>query len=186
MQSLFINQKIKYDGTQLKPLFTYMEHGLLGDSVVSWIGSCDISFDKMVDGEDVRAQAEIKGSEMLHFIFEMFDPGLLVGVFVQRLFASVAKDFLNETLGVNYSLVRNGDDLYWNQKKLSISIATKSVTSTLVHFALNISNAGTPVATCALKDDFKIDAHEFAQELMKRFTSEYQDIKNATMKVRSV
>lgn len=185
MKTLWLDQEFAYDGTQLRSLFAYLGHGVLGDSVVAWSGACRISFDHMVDGEDLREQAEIRGSRMLHLIFELFDRDLFAGVAVQRLTASIAKDLIEER-AKDVRLKREGDDLYWNGKKLSISIATRSPVSTLVHFAMNLANAGTPVPTCALEEDFGLSAKDFAAELLRRLAAEYESVLAATRKVRPV
>lgn len=184
MQTRWLEQTDKYDGTQLRSLYAYLSHHILGDSVVSWVGACDVSFEHMIDGEDLLAEAKICGSQMLHFVFEIFDQPLIVGVFVQRIFASIAKDVLEEKAKIK--ITRKGDDLYWNDKKLSISIACRSPNSVLVHFAMNVKNDGTPVATCALEDwGLEASAQSLSQELMLRFQKEYESIKQATWKVRA-
>ena len=185
MKALWIEKPIHYDGTQLRSLYNYLEHGLLGPSVIAFRGSCDVSFTHMVDGEDLLQKAEIRGSDMLHFIFEVFDEKLITGVFLQRLFASTVQSKVLQMTQGKIALLRKGDDLYFQNKKLSISIATKSPQSLLVHFAMNITNEATPVETCAL-DDFQIDPTEFAKELLKDFSEEYMDIQTATWKVRPV
>ena len=48
----------KYTGAELKPLKNYLEYGLLGDSVVAWIGPCDVGLDEMVDAK-TRAKSAI-------------------------------------------------------------------------------------------------------------------------------
>ena len=68
MKSMFIDKEFKYDGTQLRSLYAYLDFELMGDSVVSWIGACDISNEHMVDGEDLLLNAAICGDKMLHFI----------------------------------------------------------------------------------------------------------------------
>jgi len=184
MKTKWLDQKIEYDGTQLRSLFAYLDHQVLGDSVVSWGGACEVTFDHMIDGEDLLAGSKICGSEMLHFIFEIFDQSLAVGVFTQRLFASLVKDLIEEKTQVR--LTRQGDDLYWEGKKLSISIACRSPNSVMVHFAINIKNAGTPVPTCALEDwGLAGNAKELSLELMRRYQQEYQSIKEATWKVKA-
>lgn len=189
MKTLWLKNSGPYDGTQLEPLVNYLKHGLMGDSMVAWVGPCEISFDHMVDGEDLREQAAIRGSRMLHFVMEVFDRDLFAGVACQRIMASLAKDLLTEKAAAKLQkepLRRDGDDLYWGSKKLSISIATKSPNSTLLHFAMNVSNEGTPVSTCALKDDFDLDEEDIALELLARFQREYESVLQATWKVRSL
>lgn len=188
MQSRFIEKKFPYDGTQLHSLFAYLDHGILGHSVVSWVGKCDISFEHMVDGEDLLQKAEIRGDEMLHFIIEFFDRDLFSGVAIQRLFVSIVKDYLNahaKSALKDQSLVREGDDIYLGERKLSISIATKSPVSTMIHFAVNVTNEGTPVKTLSL-GDLGLDPKKVAQDVMALFTKEFNSILTATQKVRPV
>lgn len=188
MKALFIPVQFTYDGTQLRSLFAYLEYGLLGPSIVSWRGACQIPFSHMVDGEDLLAQAKIEGSEMLHFIIEVFDRDLFAGVALQRLFASIVRDYLQDSArnflnGKN--LRRHGDDIFLDDAKLSISIATRSPVSVMVHFAMNISNQGTPVKTLSLQD-LGLEPNLVAKELMERFVKEFADIVEATQKVRPV
>lgn len=188
MQSLFIPKSFPYDGTQLSSLFAYLNHNILGPSIVSWRGQCNISPEHMVDGEDLLANAEIAGDEMLHFIIEVFDRDLFSAVSLQRLFASIVRDYLQEAsseLQKRATLLRDGDDLYLDDKKLSISIATRSPVSVMIHFAMNITNEGTPVKTLCL-GDLKLKPEVVAEDLMQKFKAEFESIQKATMKVRPV
>src|SRR5690606_8767219 len=126
MKSLWIEKPIKYDGTQLRSLFAYLNFQVLGNSVVGFRGACDVSLDHMVDGEDLLQNAQICGADMLHFIFEVFDEKLITGVLIQRLFAAIVQNKILLKTNNKFSLTREGDDLYWESKKLSISIATHS------------------------------------------------------------
>lgn len=180
MISKWVAKKINYDGSQLSPLYAYMNHGLHGDSVVSFAGSCDVSWEHMVDGEDLLARAHIKADLMLHFIVELFPANLLTAVTTQRLLVAMTQELLQKK-GVLLS--RSGDDLYLGTKKLSVSIASISAVSAMIHLGLNIENSGTPVETCALKD-FNLDPAAFSQELMALLTDEIKSIHEATKKVR--
>lgn len=185
MNTLFIKNEFAYDGSQLRSLYAYLEHRLLGPSIISWIGSCSIPFEHMADGEDLLAQSPIQGDKMLHFIIEVFDKDLFAGVSLQRLFASICKDYV-ESRSKNpqiKSLRRDGDDIYFNKQKLSISIASRSPVSIMIHFAMNITNEGTPVSTLCL-NDLNLDPHTTAQDLMSLFQKEYMEIVEATQKVR--
>lgn len=188
MQSLFIKEKITYDGTQLKSLFAYLTYGVLGNSIVSWTGPCDISFEHMVDGEDLLAKSPIAGADMLHFIIEIFDRDLFSGVALQRLFTSIIRDYLqteaHAALG-KHQLERDGDDIFWGEKKLNISIATKSPVSTMIHLAINCTNRGTPVETCSL-EDLKLSPEKVSQDVMEKFQREFEAVLKATQKVRPV
>ncbi len=186
MRSKWIETEFKYDGTQLKSLFAYLDHSLLGDSIVSWEGPCDIPFEHMVDGEDFLEKSEIRSSKMLHFIVEKFDTSLFSAVLMQRMLASLCLDMMRARVPSKASeMRREGDDVFWNDRKLSISIATLSPVSGLIHFAVNTSNENTPVKTCALSD-FSISVRDFAEDLMKKFCSEIESVTIATQKVHWV
>jgi hypothetical protein len=182
MKTLWIPETSKYDGSQLQCQFAYLNHGVLGDSIVSWRGACDVSFENMADGEDLLAGSVIRGDEMLHFIAEIFEARLHYGVALQRILASLAKDKLQE-MNPKILLKREGDDLYWEGKKLSISVAAQSPLSVVIHFAVNVQNSGTPVPTCALTD-FSIDPERFAKSVMEAFALEYKSLIEATQKVK--
>ena len=184
MQSLFIDKKFTYDGSQLRPLFAYENYKILGDSIISWIGPCNITLDHMVDLEDKIENAKICGDEMLHFIIEIFDLDLTAAVSLQRLFASISKDFIQAEVQPSFDLIREGDDIYLKagRKKLSISIASRSAVSSQIHFAMNIVNEGTPVATTCL-NDLGLEAKSTSEKLMTLFVKEYVSIVTATKKV---
>jgi hypothetical protein len=190
---------VTYDGTQLRSLYAYMQHGILGDSVISWIGPCDVNFEHMVDGEDLRDKSEIRGSRMLHLILEKFEARLPEMVATQRLISAICKDLLEDLRHPGDAqgpgkLQRDGDDLFLEiegekgkgeRGKLSISIATVSPVSGLIHFAINVSNAGTPVKTASL-EDLGIEPKIFARELLSRIVLELNSIHHATQKVKWV
>ena len=180
MKTLFIDRKIDYDGSALKPLYGYIHHQLSGDSILAFTGNCNVSLEHMIDAEDFVESAEIKSDLMLHFIIEIFGQNLMTAVSLQRLLVAMAQNLLPE------GLRRNGDDLYLGEndasKKLSVSIASVSAVSAMIHLGFNIKNDGTPVPTCCL-EDLKIEPKKFALDLMKSFSEEYASIIEATQKV---
>jgi uncharacterized protein len=188
MKSLFLEKELFYDGSQLKSLFGYFQCGVAGDSIVSFVGGCDISAANMADGEDILAKAEIRGGKMLHFIVEKFNIALISGVLLQRLLTSLTLDAIR-ALALDKEkadrLVRDGDDIFLDNKKLSISIAAPSHTSVLIHFAMNITNENTPVPTLSL-EDLKVDPVKLSRYLMEKFCDEEASIIFATQKVRGV
>lgn len=186
MKFQFVEEKLTYDGSQLRSLFAYLQYGVLGDSIMSWVGPCNIPDDKIVDGEDLLAGSEIRGGEMLHFIIEKFRVELFSGVCLQRLMASLVKEtLLGKGVVTPQQISRRGDDVYINDGKLNISIATQSPTSTLIHFAINVSNEGTPVKTSCL-NELGVEARAFSEELAEKMIAEVSSIEKATMKVRWV
>lgn len=184
MKTKFIEEEIKYIGSQLAPHWIYKNFKIQGDSIVAFVGECEVKLTEMVDIEDVINNEPIYSKYMLSFISEQFGVGLTEGVFRQRLLICIIKELLEEK---GIFVVRNGDDLMIDGKKLSVSIATKSVTSVLIHTGLNILSEGAPVKASGLKSELGIsDIKEFALEVMKRYSEEIDDIILAGTKVRGV
>lgn len=188
LKTHFTKKSFAYDGSQLRHLFAYEEFQILGNSLVSWVGPCNISTDKMVDGEDKFSGAEIRGDSMLHFIGEFFQPNIHFAVALQRLFASIAcQELLDLNPKLFSSLIRDGDDLYFKEnklkkKKLSISIASISAFSSMFHFAVNVKNTGTPVETISLSE-LNIKPKQFSDQVSHTFSKEYTSMVEATQKI---
>ena len=184
MKTKFIEEEIKYIGSQLAQHWIYKNFKLQGDAIVAFIGECKVDLSEMVDIEDVINNEPIYSKLMLSFISEQFGIGLTEGVLRQRLLMSIIKELLEEK---GIFVKRNGDDLIVDNGKLSVSIATKSVTSVLIHTGLNILSEDAPVKACGLSSELGIDdIKAFALEVMKRYTEELDDIVLAGTKVRGV
>ena len=184
MKIKLLEKEIKYEGFQLAPHWIYKNFKIQGDATVAFIGECDVKLDEMVDIEDVINNEPIYSKLMLSFISEQFNIGLVEGVFRQRLLICIIKEAL-EKRGVK--LTRSGDDLYVGNKKLTVSIATKSATSVLIHTGINIISEGAPIAACGLKNNLNIDdIEEFANEILENYANEIDDIVMASTKVRGV
>ncbi|ADI01986.1 DUF366 family protein [Syntrophothermus lipocalidus] len=184
METRFIEERIKYDGSQLSPHWIYRNFSILGDAVVSFTGECRVELSHMVDLVDVKSGQWIYSPLMLHFIVEKFDTDLERAVLRQRMLITIIKEWLEERL--TSRVIRRGDDLFVGEGKLSVSIATVSLASTLIHVGLNIDTEGTPVKTVGLKDLGIIDARQMAQDVMSRFREEMMGIYLARCKVRGV
>ena len=184
MLTKFIDEEIKYIGSQLQPHWIYKNFKMQGDAIVAFIGECEVKLTEMVDIEDVINNEPIYSKSMLSFITEQFNINLVEGVFRQRLLICIIKELL-EKRGI--FVVRNGDDLMIEVKKLSVSIATKSTTSILIHTGLNIESEGAPVKASGLTSELGItDIKEFAMDVMKVYAEELKDIELASTKVRGV
>jgi hypothetical protein len=203
MKSYYHREPLAYTGKELRSHFAFRSFGILGDSVVAFAGPCRVNLDEMVDLADVREGAFIESPFMLHFIIEHFDHDLGKGILRQRLFADLVREELRaresseperrggpERRGDALerrgdALERRGDDLFLGDAKLTVSIATLSPVSALIHFGINIRTEGTPVKTAGL-EDFRIETEPFARAVMDRYVREMEEVGLALCKVRPV
>ena len=184
MKTKLIEENIKYEGWQLSPHWIYKNFKIQGDAIVAFIGECEVKLTEMVDIEDVINNEPIYSKSMFSFISEQFNIGLVEGVFRQRLLICIIKEALEKR---GFIVTRNGDDLFFENKKLTVSIATKSTTSILIHTGINIDSTNAPVNASGLTSELGInDIANFAEEIMNKYSEEIDDIIMASTKVRGV
>lgn len=183
IETLWIPDRIDYDGTQLRAHWAYHRCGLQGDCIVAFRGGCDVPTENLVDLEDRRAGARIFSTWMIHFLVEHFDRDLDRMILRQRLLVCLAAETLHALSGTRPT--RSGDDLFVDGRKLSVSIATASPVSTLVHLGINEDATGAPVAACDL-GDLGVDGEEFAVRVLASYREEMAGAARARSKVAGV
>ncbi|MBE6503189.1 DUF366 family protein [uncultured Methanobrevibacter sp.] len=188
-----IDEIFEYDGSQINPSWAFQEFGIYGSSIITWIGPVNITPDNLKDFADVGL--EIKSKNMINFICEFFDQqptNMRVAYLRQRLLVMIFREILTE-YGIESK--REGDDIFVNGGKLSISIASVSLSSAKIHFALNLEDKGTPgdVDTIGLfdikdSDDNQIFNNDNLLDLInntvRRFIDELETIENDISKTK--
>lgn len=172
-----IEEIFEYDGSQINPSWAFQEFGIYGSSIITWIGPVNITPDNLKDFADVGL--EIKSNYMVNFICEFFDQqptNMRIAYLRQRLLVMIFREILTEK-GVKTT--REGDDIFVDGRKLSISIASVSLSSAKIHFALNLEDKGTPddVETIGLYDidDGKVFNEENLKDLIFEVVNRYID-----------
>ena len=109
----------------------------------------------------------------------------------QRLLVMIFREILTE---YGIPTKREGDDIFVEDRKLSISIASVSLSSAKIHFALNLEDKGTPddVETIGLYD-IKVNGSQVFNEdnlldlvnkTVNRFINELETIENDISKTK--
>lgn len=184
MNTAILATEIAYDGSQLRSGWIAEQTGVVGEAAVAFIGPCDVSFEHMVDQVDLEARARISSPRMLHFLIE--HPGLDLDHITtrQRLLMAIALEILNANLG-EVVLRREGDDLYLCERKLSVSVATVSPVSGLIHSGFNFRGEGAPVPAVGL-EELAMEPQAFAERLLDAYAREVDSAREAAAKVKRV
>ena len=184
ISTLFSPEKLTYFGPELRPHFILSKWKIEDSALVAFRGPCEVQTDHLVDWEDRLANDFIRAKEMVHFLGEFFGATLKEGIWIQRLLVS---EFANELLNLGIKVIRDGDDLFIQGKKLSVSIVTASPVSVLLHLGINIDSEGAPVEATGLKShlsDEKIGS--LVLTILSRFEVEFRSVHRASVKVRPV
>ncbi|MGN0174858.1 MAG: DUF366 family protein [Methanobrevibacter sp.] len=188
-----VDEIFEYDGSQINSSWAFQEFGIYGSSIVTWIGPVNITPDNLKDFADVGL--EIKSNYMVNFICEFFDqqpPNMRIAYLRQRLLVMIFREILTE-YGIETK--REGDDIFVDGGKLSISIASVSLSSAKIHFALNLEDKGTPddVETIGLfdiKDENGVQIFsddnllDLINKTASRFIEELETIENDISKTK--
>ena len=187
------DEQIPYTGRELRSHWIRDTFGIGGNAVVAFIGPCEVPLEAMVDLADVCAGQPIQARSMLHFIAEFFDQDLDKTILHQRLLVALAGEMLRGAREQHPDITppgaarvtREGDDLYIGTRKLSVSIATASPVSTLIHLGINIDPEGAPVEAIGLAE-LQVDPLNFARALIEAYIQEITSVAQARCKVRAV
>lgn len=172
---------VAYSGVELRSGWVAAQTGLSGDSAAGFVGPCHVKNEHLVDLDDARAGFFIQAASMAHVIVE-HACALEVAVLRQRLLIAI----LGESLSAREKRMRrDGDDLYYDGRKLTVSIAAPSLATSLIHLGINVDPAGAPVPAVGLAE-MRIDARELLTELLTRYRRELETVAHATTKVRTV
>lgn len=176
-------QDIDYDGAQLRTHWIYDRFELLGDAAVAFCGMAMLSSSELLDVGDARDKEGIYSPYMLHFIIEHFDPDLEKTIYRQRLFLNLIREELGR---FEIYPQRTGDRLYMKQAKLSVSTASLSTVSGLIHVGLNIRTEDTPVRAVGLEELGIRDVAAFAERVLVSYQRELESIAEARCLVRAI
>lgn len=180
-----LEPRLDYDGTQLRPHFVRGQFGLRGDAAIAFRGACHVEGDALVDLADREAGLHIHSLDMVHLMVELFGRSLDHMILLQRLLASLVAERVRGELAPEAAKTvrRAGDDVFVGGGKLTVSIATVSPVSGLIHLGVNVDDRDTPVATAAL-GPLGIDVDGFARGLLDDLAAETRGIGDALSKVQ--
>jgi hypothetical protein len=199
MKTFFLPTEVVYTGAELRPGWIaeqFPHEEVPGDHVIlAFIGPAKVRTPEMVDIEDRKGEVfegdlAIMSDHMLHFLIELFGYGIRETVLFQRWFVEIVANRINLMRDREDSWVYTvGDDLWIDYMedptaKLSVSIATASAVSGLIHLGLNIENDGTPdEIEIACLEDIIVDPVELLKDVLDEVEKRYMSMMAAMCKV---
>jgi len=182
MECIIPNTRTDYDGSQISSLWGYSIQGVQDDSIIAFRGKCDVKIEHMIDLEDKREGESIESPDMLHFIIEHFDSTDLKLIYArQRLFTAIVAEVL---MSVGIRTERMGDDLFVDDRKLTVSIASTSAVSQKIHFGINVSHNYYGNLEDLGPGVSETDIHNMMTSIATRYVSEIDDIEKDLRKSR--
>ncbi|MFQ5512461.1 MAG: DUF366 family protein [Candidatus Krumholzibacteriia bacterium] len=182
MEFRIIDEEIPYTGRELRSKWVEAQTGCRGDAAVAFLGPCHVDNADLVDLDDRRAGAFIRSESMAHVIVEHPRCSLRTAVLRQRLLVCLLCEMLTER---GCRVRREGDDVYIDERKLTVSIAAPAPGSNVIHLGINVIPRGAPVPAVGLSE-LDIDPRRLLEELLGRYRKELSSCLHAEGKVRDV
>lgn len=196
-----LEKSVTYGGLELSPHWILQQTGVYGSSMAVFEGSCHVDTSHLVDFEDRLNADWIGARSMVHIIAEFFQPlissqSLELAIYYQRLLIIQMEKALREMLKdkSEVTVSRRGDDLFVALRKglvqkLSVSIATTSAVSVLIHWGINLDATGAPdhvnaAGLCSTLGFTPLDVLHFTKTSLEGYIEELEEIKLAQCKVQ--
>ncbi|XRO75623.1 DUF366 family protein [Methanocaldococcus sp. 28A] len=171
---IFVKDKLDYTGREIEPLWAFKTFDVQKDSIVVFRGKMNVSIDNMKDLKDIKREKNIKipikSEDAINFVVEHFDAIDLKTIYLrQRLLVFIAKEVIES---YNIRLKRDGDDLYFEDKKLSVCIACKGTVSAKIHLGINVKSKGAEHVKIIGLEDLEINN---VNEVMRKIAIKYAE-----------
>lgn len=172
---------VVYTGAELRSGWVAARTGLSGDAAAGFVGPCHVPNENLVDVDDARAGLFIEAALMAHVIAE-HACALDVAVLRQRLMVAILGELLRKR---GKRMRREGDDLYYDDRKLTVSIAAPAASTCVIHLGINVDPEGAPVPAVGLTE-MRVEPLEVLNDLLVRYGEELATIAHAATKVKTV
>ncbi|AIJ05940.1 hypothetical protein JH146_1097 [Methanocaldococcus bathoardescens] len=174
MSIIFVKDKLDYTGKEIEPLWAFKTFDVQKDNVVVFRGKMEVSAKNMKDLKDIKREKEIKvpikSEDAINFVVEHFDAIDLKTIYLrQRLLVFIAKEVIES---YNVKLKRDGDDLYFEDKKLSVCIACKGTVSAKIHLGINVKSKGAEHVKIVGLEDLGV---KNVDEVMRKIAIKYAE-----------
>ncbi|ENN96696.1 hypothetical protein J422_00966 [Methanocaldococcus villosus KIN24-T80] len=169
-------ENMEYTGKEIEELWAFKLFNTQKDNIVAFKGRMEVRREFMKDLKDLKREnldIPIKSELAINFIVEHFDISLREIYLRQRILIFIAKEVI-ESYGIK--LKRDGDDLYYKDRKLSVSIASKGKISGKIHLGINILSKGAEHVKIIGLNDLKIDADEVMEKIAINYAKEIDKI----------
>ncbi len=168
----------------MKPHWALKKFDLWGDSLVVFTGPIDIKPEEIIDLKDFKSGTVFPRGEMLHFVIEHFGDSLETGVLRQNILVSIAEEKLAHRLPADKKILRWGDDLYDEDRRLTITAVAPTLVSVKIHFGICIDP--DPENGFGGIDDYDLDPRELGEVIGNQYRADMRRLREKVWRMRPI
>ena len=185
MQYKILKEKRPLSGDEMLPHWAYRNFGLLGDSIVAFIGEFKVPPERWIDLESIMHDRRLPDTDMLHFVVEHFDNNLREGMLRQYVLVSILEEkLLHRIPNDGHKLVRLGDDLFDGENRLSITAAGCTLVSVKLHMGIYLE-AGPARGVHGL-GAYGVDPMELADVVISQYRTEMRRLSEKAWRMKPI
>jgi len=172
-------------GDEILPHWALRNFGLVGDSIVSFIGDFNVPPERWIDLDSIMHGNHFPSTKMLHFIIEHFDTDLKEAVLRQYILLSILEEKLIHRISAStdHRLTRLGDDLFDGENRLSITAAGCTLVSSKIHLGVFIDLPGKGFKGLS---EFGVDPLELAEVVICQYCAEMRRLSEKAWRMRPI
>ena len=167
----------------MKPHWALLKFDLWGNSMVIFRGPMKIEPKDMIDLKELKRGTIFPDGDLLHFIIEHFGDDMEKGVLRQNILVNIAEEKLTHRLG-GRRILRWGDDLFDEDKRLTLTAVTQTPVSVKIHLGICIDPDAD--ASFAGMTDYDLDPDELGEVIGNQYRADMKRLAEKCWRMRTV
>ncbi|RKZ33730.1 hypothetical protein DRQ33_03645 [bacterium] len=184
MDYLLVPDAMEMTIQAMRPHWALKEFDLWGDSMVIFRGPMNVTPQECIDLKEYKRGTVFPKGDLLHFVIEHFNDNLETGILRQNILVSIAEEKLVHRIGSAQKVLRWGDDLYDEDKRLTLTAVAPTLVSVKIHFGICIDSF--PESGFAGIDEYSLDPIELGEVIGNQYRADIRRLREKCWRMRPI
>ncbi len=184
MDYLLVPEPMEMTIDAMRPHWALKKFDLWGDSMVIFRGPMNIKPDEGIDLKEFKRGTVFPKGDILHFIIEHFNDELEKGVLRQNILVSIAEEKLAHRIGSSQKILRWGDDLYDEDRRLTLTAVAPTLVSVKIHLGICID--ADEDAGFAGISEYSLDPNELGEVIGNQYRADIRRLREKCWRMRPI
>ena len=183
MDYLVMTEPMKLTIDAMKSHWALINFDLWGNSMVIFKGPMEIEPKDMIDLKEVKRDTVLPDGDLLHFVIEHFGDDMEKGVLRQNILVNIAEEKLEHRLS-DRKILRWGDDLYDEDRRITLTAVAQTPVSIKIHFGICI-DSDTNAGFVGI-DEYHLDIDELAEVIGNQYRADMKRLAEKCWRMRPI
>lgn len=183
MDYLLLHEPMTMTIAAMKSHWALMNFDLWGNSLVVFRGRMQIEAREMIDLKELKRGTVFPDGDIVHFIIEHFGDDLEKGVLRQNILVNIAEEKLSHRMQ-NRRILRWGDDLYDEDRRITLTAVTQTPVSIKIHLGICI-DSDMESGFIGI-NEYGLDADELAEVIGNQYRADMKLLAEKCWRMRPI